>query len=1044
MRWAIVPSLVLLLILSASLRAETRKWTARTGNFSVEAELIDVTGDKVVLKKADGMMVTVPLERLSLADVRHVQHVLRDATAAVGALSGTRSPTESKEKDESAAAPSATGSEPGGGPPLAEPNAARWQVYPDPSRSGGFSSRQIRDFSVSLPERFGSGAVIYPAVPSPFVGHVDGSGKSTIHVWDLRSGNRRGPLTIDMPSGRAIALSPDGELVASAETGKPKIQIWPLAGKRPQREIDLEERFPSIQIMKFVTPTRLLFVTTTSNALHVFDIKTGKEVIKIGVESLHDPKQLAISPGGHYAACVTGFNKPVQIFDLRNGEAAGELTLGDSSTGLTQLAGLRFSADGEELAALTEGQGSELICWSMKSGKEVARHTFNRSLHQLVDNSSSYYGCPIDFIPGNKGWLLFGRAIIDREKGGPIWVGKANLTEQQVQRLVIDEQRILQLSGDHNNRKLVITRLPWDEINKSAAIVASGGTAADAALPPITKANLAAAKTMVLQPDLLPWKAGMDAAAPAGVLRSEPIPLPVQAYKVHRLLFAGPDVGKVLTAVHANKPGESSFPPKIEMQRFDLKTGRQDASIAPNFGAELRDFSLDGSRLAVSSSGHERIDVYEIENGKHVVGFRPYQSLKPPSNTVTWAAFLDKDRLLTLNGLGQLVLWSLPDCRAAYSMKVTGGHLLPLSPTRKYGLARHEGDLQAFELATGEPLGTLERSELGDEGTLLAHEFRPDGKMLVGAVVGEHRKLLVCWDLGTGKVLKQFDFDGASDITWAGDERVLVHAPIDMRPIGFVSSELPPLRFNLLEVATGRTLWRYQLPEGKVSSQAVDGRVWYVASRELSSSARLVGIELPSAETAAVLESAPAPENLLPKGAKVTLVLDVEISGNPIADKILADDVRSKLTDHLARRGLKVEERSPLAFKVALKERFTGDVVELRPILGGVRARYEVRGIQLACKLELSDISGRTLWSRSNVIPVRKELPRAGIPANVDPADYVRQQQWSSALDWLMKSAIPAELYESWAYAGLGESVLTPTGEVRLTLDLPPKASVRR
>src|SRR6476620_9228443 len=64
--------------------AELRKWTARTGNFSAEAELVDVKEGNVVLKKADGTIVTVPLDHLSLADVRYVETYLRDATAAVG------------------------------------------------------------------------------------------------------------------------------------------------------------------------------------------------------------------------------------------------------------------------------------------------------------------------------------------------------------------------------------------------------------------------------------------------------------------------------------------------------------------------------------------------------------------------------------------------------------------------------------------------------------------------------------------------------------------------------------------------------------------------------------------------------------------------------------------------------------------------------------------------------------------------------------------------------------------------------------------------
>ena len=45
-----------------------RTWRDTTGNYSVEAKLVDFPGDKVVLEKKDGTTVEVPLERLSDKD----------------------------------------------------------------------------------------------------------------------------------------------------------------------------------------------------------------------------------------------------------------------------------------------------------------------------------------------------------------------------------------------------------------------------------------------------------------------------------------------------------------------------------------------------------------------------------------------------------------------------------------------------------------------------------------------------------------------------------------------------------------------------------------------------------------------------------------------------------------------------------------------------------------------------------------------------------------------------------------------------------------
>lgn len=65
--------LLLLLLASSSGFGQTRTWTDDTGEFTVEAELVAVIGKTVRLRKSDGGVIVVPLERLSEADRQHVQ-----------------------------------------------------------------------------------------------------------------------------------------------------------------------------------------------------------------------------------------------------------------------------------------------------------------------------------------------------------------------------------------------------------------------------------------------------------------------------------------------------------------------------------------------------------------------------------------------------------------------------------------------------------------------------------------------------------------------------------------------------------------------------------------------------------------------------------------------------------------------------------------------------------------------------------------------------------------------------------------------------------
>ena len=48
--------------------AEGREWTDTTGKFKIEAELVSVADGNVQLRKKDGSMISVPLDKLSQED----------------------------------------------------------------------------------------------------------------------------------------------------------------------------------------------------------------------------------------------------------------------------------------------------------------------------------------------------------------------------------------------------------------------------------------------------------------------------------------------------------------------------------------------------------------------------------------------------------------------------------------------------------------------------------------------------------------------------------------------------------------------------------------------------------------------------------------------------------------------------------------------------------------------------------------------------------------------------------------------------------------
>jgi hypothetical protein len=394
--------------------------------------------------------------------------------------------------------------------------------------------------------------------------------------------------------------------------------------------------------------------------------------------------------------------------------------------------------------------------------------------------------------------------------------------------------------------------------------------------------------------------------------------------------------------------------------------------------------------------------------------------------------------LFTLSNDGQLVQWSLPGCEAIYSCRLKLLQSVMLSPSRRYLVLPHEGAWQVIDTAQGEQLGTLKAPQFDTTRTLFGYDFSPDGTLLAAVFRDTKQAGLVCWNLSQGEIKHQYELEAGDDVLWTSNSRLLVHRPL-IEDRTARTYQFPIRRSDLIDLATGRILWRYQLPVGQFGSQRAGGLIWYLSAKSFGEPSSLIGATIPSSETSAKMDSAPQPKNLLPAGTAITLDVNASITGDSLADKVLKEDVQKRITEQLTKRGLKVEERTALALRVTLRETLTGNWLELRPILGGVAGRYQVRGKTLTCSLELTDVTRQALFSKSRTIPMRQEIPRTGIPMGTSPDQFVRELQWTDAMKWITDEALPAEILEGWAYTGLGESVLTPTGESILNVTFPAK-----
>jgi len=87
--WRGLLGIAWMLICAAAQPGLAREWTDATGKFKIEAELIAVRNDKVILEKPDGSVITVPLDKLSAAD----QEFLRSKNAAPAPTREAAAPT---------------------------------------------------------------------------------------------------------------------------------------------------------------------------------------------------------------------------------------------------------------------------------------------------------------------------------------------------------------------------------------------------------------------------------------------------------------------------------------------------------------------------------------------------------------------------------------------------------------------------------------------------------------------------------------------------------------------------------------------------------------------------------------------------------------------------------------------------------------------------------------------------------------------------------------------------------------------------------------
>ncbi len=1063
------------LLISVTSAEEVRKWTARSGGFTVEAELVDVTGGMVVLKKADGSTINVPIDKLSLADVRYITSVMEAAQKALNAASAPGKTMPPKASDSNASArpngssakaatpmpPKEQASDPD---PTVEPNSdAKDASAPKaiPLTESGSSSWQVqfdrgpREFKIpaklSIP--MASDAIgleiIYPEVQSSVVGFISSGLRSSIETWDLKTGRRIGSAMFE--PGKTYmqkSLSPDGKTLAATSLAMGTVEIRSLQGNANAKpnEIKFADSTGQAGFIIHTSNDTLLILEASAQRIGCWNVKNKKMLAAIPSSNNYDSRHVALSAGGIYLALAGNIQEPISIYDTRNGALAGRLEFPkstDASYGTVE--SLCFSADGTELSALCDkGLKSSVHVWSLKDGQHLSMTQLNKNSNSLIDGGYSSRGKLLEYLPEQKGWMVYGTGVLDRSLGGPVWVDPLSKVHpfNSMARRTLSDGRVVAARGSGRTIALTVEALPWKDIEKGTKVVSSGGQAEDAGMPPIQAAKNDGSVNALAAPGQ--WNV-TEPALVRKQLTDKPIGTSQYPFTLQSMQFTSgdPSVGNLIALDGSNEIRTDGLTSK-QLLQFDLQTGKFLGRSKVDTVGNYTDVSDSGNFVSVvTGKNRDRIDIYEVDGGQHVCGFRPINNATEGGQMIRLARFIDDQHILVIQSQGHVSLWELPSCKAIANLKyspalpvnfVSESHWLTRS--RKYLIVADQEGVFVVDTSNLSVAGMLQPvTMMRAKWFMMDVAVSQSGERLAGELSsGEPSPTLVVWDFKTGKVLAEHTLSiGGSQLDWADDKRVLVHGFRTQK-----GSDEPRLLdkdqkriVDVVDVERGQMVWRYVIPGGKVFGVGSDGRLWFAAATSTVGYASICSATLPTQPALSVIDKLKGPQQLLGVGGSVALDVQLKPLGESVGLDLLIDRVRQSVTRQLETRQLRVDPRSSLALAIKVVETRTGNGATFQSSNGFAPRVQETR---VECELTLKDITGNALWQRRQFFyndpdrMVETLLPGESLEGRL------RARQWDEVLRWFESEVLPEKVYEPIAPDGLGESMLGPQGEANVKL----------
>lgn len=811
-----------------------------------------------------------------------------------------------------------------------------WKSAVDPAEVNGKPPMALK---LTAPIKHGVRSVA-PSRPSSFVAICDDNvfGVKSWSILNLSTGGIT-PAFADKTKLEEAMLSPDGQFLAG-KVGAVGVQpaalvVWTTRpGKEVQRFLSGEKN-SAPKAVGFAAGGQILTATDVGFKVHLqaYDLKSGNKNWEIELPKMVEHKNSAISPGGKYLALV--LEKSLMLIETGKGETIDKMDLPEAPEKAvfgSHPEGVAFSPDGLELAAYCEHGGKgRLIIWDLATGQVMADHV----AEQAKDDRWAKAEAKLEYF-GDPHFLRFSNHVLDRETGKVVYTipqSKKGRNDDLIK--AVGQSSVLVISEKEQDKAFIsVTMLPKAEIEKSLAVVRTGGKASDANLPPLTKADYSGVRTALDAGAPGAWGLKVDAAAKAPAaagaiaLRAQHSP-GGEDQSIKTIAFSGAPANQIAAGYEVNAKGTM----KTVIDRIGLAGGIAAGRFEFPEKSELMDLSADGKMLLVKTS-EERIDLYSIAAGaaKPVLGLRPYDGDKDGAG-IKFAAVLSPEQLLTVSNAGRLVVWNVAGAKAIYEMR-TQRDGFALSPSRaQFAFANGKG-VTVIDAASGGVLGTLAGPMTVFAGQVV---FSADGSRLAYFSSYPYPRL-VAYDLSSGKTLADAGLPkeaGNGQVFWTDASHLLVAG-------------------CLFDVERKCVIWRYAHDVFMPHLIGAPQSGWAFVRGEGNQPSALLAVALPHAEAKAA-EAALKPGENIAVGPGTKVSVQVSITGDAAFQTKVADALKK----HVADAGWVVADNADVHLTATTTAK-QGRTMQYH-VIGGNPASQTVTIPAYDCKLEITQ-GGQTIW----------------------------------------------------------------------------------